>query len=71
MIEFVDNNILFSVIFLIFFFMNKNFHSHMSFNSDIIKYESTRKRLQINQVKNISEQMNKTLIFACEALIKT
>ncbi len=51
--------------------MNKNFHSRLSFNSDIIEYESTRERLQINQVKNISEQMNKTLIFAHEALIKT
>ncbi len=71
MIEFVDNNVLFSVIFLIFFFMNKNFHSHMSFNSDIIEYESTCKRLQINRIKNISEQMNKTLIFACKVLIKT
>ncbi len=71
MIKFVDNNILFSVIFLIFFFMNKNFHSHMSFDSDIIEYESTRERLQINRVKNIFEQMNKTLIFAHEALIKT
>ncbi len=71
MIEFVNNNVLFSVIFLILFFMNKNFHSHMSFNSDIIEYESIRERLQINQVKNISEQMNKTLIFAWEALIKT
>ena len=65
MIEFVNNNILFSVIFLILFFMN------MSFNSDIIEYESIRERLQINRVKNISEQMNKTLIFAWEALIKT
>ncbi len=71
MIEFVNNNILSSVIFLIFFFMNKNFHSHMSFDSDIIEYESTRERLQINRVKNISEQMNKTLIFTHEALIKT
>ncbi len=71
MIEFVNNNILFSVIFLIFFFMNKNFHSHMSFNSDIIEYESTCKCLQIDWVKNISEQINKTLIFAHEALIKT
>ncbi len=69
-IEFVDNNVLSSVIFLIFFFMNKSFHSSMSFNSDIIKYESTHERLQIDQVKNISEQMNKTLIFAREALIK-
>ncbi len=71
MIEFVDNNVLFSVIFLIFFFMNKSFHSRMSFDSDIIEYESIRERLQINRVKNISEQMNKTLIFAREALIKT
>ncbi len=71
MIEFVNNNILFSVIFLTLFFMNKNFHSCMSFDSDIIEYESTRERLQIDRVKNISEQMNKTLIFAREALIKT
>ncbi len=71
MIKFVDNNILFSVIFLILFFMNKSFHSRMSFNFDIIEYESIRERLQIDQVKNISEQINKTLIFAREALIKT
>ncbi len=71
MIEFVDNNVLFSVIFLIFFFINKSFHSCMSFDSDIIEYESTRERLQIDRVKNISEQMNKTLIFAREVLIKT
>ncbi len=71
MIEFVNNNVLFSVIFLTLFFMNKNFHSCMSFDSDIIEYKSTRERLQIDRVKNISEQMNKTLIFAREALIKT
>ncbi len=71
MIEFVDNNVLSSVIFLIPFFMNKNFHPRMSFDPDIIEYESTRERLQIDRTKNISEQMNKTLIFAREALIKT
>ncbi len=71
MTEFVDNNVLSSVIFLTLFFINKNFHSHMSFDSDIIEYESIRERLQIDRVKNISEQMNKTLIFAHEALIKT
>jgi len=71
MIEFADNNVLSSVIFLILFFMNKNFHSHMSFDPDIIEYESTHERLQIDQIKNISEQINKTLIFAREALIKT
>ncbi len=71
MIEFVNNNVLSSVIFLILFFMNKNFHSHMSFDSDIIKYESIRERLQIAWVEDIFNYMNKTLIFACEALIKT
>ena len=71
MIEFINNNILSSVIFLIFFFMNKNFHFHMSFNFDIIKYESLREHLQIAQVKDIFNYMNKTLIFACKALIKT
>jgi len=71
MIEFVNNNALFSVIFLTFFFMNKNFHSRMSFNFDIIKYESTRERLQIARVEDIFNHMNKTLIFAREALIKT
>ncbi len=71
MIKFVNNNVLSLIIFLILFFMNKNYHSHMSFDSDIIEYESIRKRLQIDWIKNIFEQMNKTLIFACEALIKT
>ncbi len=71
MTEFVDNNVLSSVIFLILFFMNKNFYSHMSFDSDIIEYESIRERLQIAWVKNIFDYMNKILIFAREALIKT
>jgi len=71
MIEFVDNNVLFSVIFLTLFFINKSFHSRMSFDSDIIEYESIREHLQIIRVKDIFDHMNKTLIFACEALIKT
>jgi len=71
MIEFVNNNALSSVISLILFFMNKNFHFRMSFDPDIIKYESTRERLQIAQVEDIFDCMNKTLIFAREALIKT
>ncbi len=71
MIEFVNNNVLSSVIFLTFFFMNKNFHSCMSFDSDIIEYESIRERLQIAQVKDIFNHMNRTLIFARKALIKT
>ncbi len=71
MIKFINNNVLFSIIFLIFFFMNKSFHSCMSFDSNIIEYESTCRRLQIIRVEDIFNHMNKTLIFAREALIKT
>jgi len=71
MIEFADNNVLSSVIFLILFFMNKNFYSCMSFDSDIIEYESICERLQIIRIEDIFNHMNKTLIFAREALIKT
>jgi len=71
MIEFVNNNALFSVIFLISFFLNKDFHSHMSFELDTIKYESFRERLQATRVENIFEHINKILMFARESLVKT
>ncbi len=71
MIEFIDNNALFSVIFSISFFLNKDFHSRMSFELDVIEYESSCERLQTTKVENISEHMNKTLKFACESLVKT
>jgi len=71
MIEFVDNNALFSIIFSISFFLNKDFHSRMSFELNVIEYESFRERLQMTKVKNISEHMNKTLKFAHESLVKT
>jgi len=71
MIEFVDNNALFSVIFSISFFLNKDFHSRMSFEFDVIEYESSRERLQTTKVENISENMNKTLKFARKSLVKT
>jgi len=71
MIEFVDNNALFSVIFSTSFFLNKDFHSRMSFELDVIEYESFRERLQTTKVEDISEHMNKTLKFARESLVKT
>ncbi len=71
MIEFVNNNALFSVIFSTSFFLNKDFHSHMSFELDVIEYESSHERLQTTKVENISEHMNKTLKFARESLVKT
>ncbi len=71
MIEFIDNNALFSVIFSTSFFLNKDFHSCMSFELDVIEYESSCERLQTTKVENISEHMNKTLKFARESLVKT
>ncbi len=71
MIEFINNNALFSVIFSISFFLNKDFHSCMSFELNVIEYESSCERLQMTKVKNISEHMNKTLKFACKSLVKT
>jgi len=43
----------------------------MSFELDVIKYESSYERLQTTKVENISEHMNKTLKFARKSLVKT
>jgi len=43
----------------------------MSFELNVIEYESFRERLQTTKVENISEHMNKTLKFAHESLVKT
>ncbi len=61
MIEFVDNNALFSVISSIPFFLNKDFHSRMSFEPDVIEYESSRERLQTTKAENISELLEASI----------
>jgi len=71
MTEFADNNALFSATSSTPFFLNKGFHSRMSFELDVIEYESSRERLQATKVEDISENMNKTLKFARESLAKT
>ncbi len=71
MIEFIDNNALFSVIFSISFFLNKDFHSCMNFEFNVIKYESSHERLQMIKVENIFKHMNKILKFARKSLVKT
>jgi len=43
----------------------------MSFELDVIEYKSSHERLQTTKVENISENMNKTLKFARESLVKT
>ncbi len=41
MIKFIDNNAISSLIEQLMFFLNKNFHFHMSFDLNSIKYEIT------------------------------
>ncbi len=57
MIEFVDNNAISSSIEQSTFFLNKSFHSHMSFDSNSTKYEITRARIEAGNAKNIFEHM--------------
>ncbi len=41
MTEFVNNNAISSLIEQLMFFLNKNFHSHMSFDLNSTEYEIT------------------------------
>jgi len=43
----------------------------MSFEFNVIEYESSCERLQTTKAENISKHINKTLKFACESLVKT
>ena len=61
MIEFVNNNALSVSIKMILFFVNKNFHSDMSFSLNSTSYISTRERLQTAKIKVITNSMKKTL----------
>jgi len=57
MIEFVDNNVISSLIEQLMFFLNKSFHFHMSFDSNSIKYEIIQVKVEADKAKNIFEHM--------------
>ena len=61
MIEFENNNAISATIKLSFFFVNKKFHSRISFSSDSISYVTTRERLLIVKAKDIIETMQNIL----------
>ncbi len=65
MTEFVNNNAISSSIEQSMFFLNKNFHSHMSFNLNSIEYEIIQARIEAGKAKNIFKHMKWSL-----ALIK-
>ncbi len=70
MIEFVDNNAISSSIEQSTFFLNKSFHSHMSFDLNSIKYETTWARIEADKAKNIFKHMKWLLALIKQVLTK-
>jgi len=70
MIEFIDNNAILSSIEQSTFFLNKSFHSHISFDLNSIKYEITQARIKANKAKNIFKHMKWLLALIKQVLIK-
>ena len=59
--KFANNNDVFAITKLISFFINKNYHSRMIFDSNLDDYEITRERLLIKQNEFIVEKMNRII----------
>jgi len=53
MTEFVNNNAISLLIEQSTIFLNKNFHSHISFNLNLTKYKSTRAKIEADKAENI------------------
>ena len=70
MIEFANNNNVLAFTNVLLFYANKEFHSYISFNSDIIDYVITRKRLNAIKVKDIINHMQNVLVYISENLNK-
>ncbi len=69
--KFSENFNIFSIILMISFYFNKEFHSWMSFDLNTTDYETTYKRLKARKVDNIVIQMKELLIFNHQQLKKT
>ncbi len=70
MMKFSENFNIFSIISMILFYFNKEFHSWMSFNSDTTDYKITCERLKARKVNDIIIQMKELLIFDHQQLKK-
>ncbi len=70
-IEFSDNVNTFLIISMISFYFNKEFHSWMSFNSDITDYEITHEWIEARKADDIVIQMKELLNFDHQQLKKT
>jgi len=70
MTEFIDNNAISSSIKQSTFFLNKSFHSRMSFDSNTTEYEITRARIEASKAENIFEHMKWSLALIKQALAR-
>ena len=59
--KFANNNDVFATTELTSFFINKNYHSRMIFDSNLDDYEITKERLLIKQDEFIVEKMNRII----------
>ncbi len=70
MTEFVDNNAISSSIEQSAFFLNKNFHSHMNFDSNSTEYEIIQARIQASKAENIFKNMKWLLALIKQTLAR-
>ncbi len=70
MTEFVDNNAISSSIEQSAFFLNKSFHSHMSFDLNSTEYEIIRARIQASKAENIFKHMKWSLALIKQTLAR-
>ncbi len=68
--EFIDNNAISFLIEQLTFFLNKNFHFHMNFNSDSTEYEITYARIEADKAENIFKHIKWSLALIKQALAK-
>ncbi len=71
MMKFSDNFNIFSITSMTFFYFNKEFHSWMSFNSDITNYKTTCERFEARKANDIVIRMKELLNFNRQQLKKT
>ncbi len=70
MVEFINNNAISSSIKQLMFFLNKNFHFHISFNLNSIEYKITQARIEADKAENIFKHMKWSLALIKQVLTK-
>ena len=70
MTEFIDNNAISSSIEQSMFFLNKHFHSHISFDLNSTEYEIIQARIEADKAENIFKHMKWSLTLIKQALAR-